>query len=146
MALSVREKAARREIIRVGDAIKNAGANDRLTDAEALTKARRAFSELANSTIPPSPGDACATIRLSTAEHVTIGEAIDALATRDGDLYHRGGSLVRIVITDDSSDGIARPVGSPTIRTAPGPHLRERLTRVAQFERYDARAKGWTPT
>jgi hypothetical protein len=73
-----------------------------------------------------------------------VDEAVEALAA-DDEIFQRGGCLVRIVRSGapTMSDGAKanRPEGAPTIRAVAIPTLRERLTLVARWERFDQRKK-----
>ena len=73
-----------------------------------------------------------------------VDQAIDALAA-DEELFHRGGVLVRIVRAGAPtlSEKTQRPEGAPIIRAVAIPTLRERLTVVARWERFDTRKKQW---
>lgn len=92
-----------------------------------------------------SGGEHKAEIQITTAEHRVVEETVEAMRG-DADLYQRGGALVRVVRSDGRSDGVERPTGAPTIREAPAAHLRERITRVAKYQRFDMRAEQWLPT
>jgi hypothetical protein len=73
-----------------------------------------------------------------------VDHGIEALAV-DKEIFHRGGMLVRIVRAGPPSlaEGTKRPEGSPSIRAVATPTLRERLSLVARWERFDVRAKKW---
>jgi hypothetical protein len=80
---------------------------------------------------PPSKPN----ILIDTDEHRVVTESIAAL-TADGDIYQRGGMLVRVLRDADPHDGILRCLGSATISTLPQANLRERLTRCATFTKH----------
>lgn len=85
-------------------------------------------------------------IRLTSDLHVGVDEAVEALAA-DTDIYQRDGALVRVVRVAESEAARERTtVGTPQIRPTSLATLRERLTRVARFERLDARSNEWVPT
>jgi hypothetical protein len=85
-------------------------------------------------------------IRLSTEIHENAEAAIAALAS-DEELFHRDGSLVHVVHLDADVDGaIAWTRGAPQVRQLAPATLRERLTRAAQWERWDGRSKDYVPT
>ncbi|RZU98781.1 hypothetical protein [Spiribacter vilamensis] len=73
-----------------------------------------------------------ATIKTQPGEMPRILREADALVTDAGEVYQRGGQLVRIV-----------PGGG--IYGVQAPWLRTHLEEVAAWQRYDARAKGWRP-
>jgi hypothetical protein len=73
--------------------------------------------------------------------HRVVDEAVDALKL-DVDLYQRDGELARIVrVADLDAARALMSAGSPQLCDVPIPTLRERLTRVARFVRYDGRTK-----
>jgi len=71
-------------------------------------------------------------------ESRVVRETITAL-TYDGEIYQRGGVLVRVRRDAIVADGVVRPAGSPTIQVLPAANLRERMTRVARFTKINAR-------
>src|SRR5690606_23303471 len=72
-----------------------------------------------------------------------VDEAVQALAL-DRDLYQRDAQLAQVVRAEEPDDFIA--AGTPQIRTVPPAQLKERLSRVAVWQRYDARTKEWMAT
>lgn len=95
---------------------------------------------------PESESDAPRpTIRITTALRANVDEAVAALRAEPG-TYHRNGVLVHIVnasVRDVAASSIALAEGEPLIREMPIAMLRERLSDVAAFERYDGRSKDW---
>jgi hypothetical protein len=83
-------------------------------------------------------------IRIGTELHDVVDQAIEALRA-DDDLYQRDGCLVHVVrATSAEADTDASVVAdTPQIRRMAIPTLRERLTRVAHWERYDKRSEEW---
>jgi hypothetical protein len=81
-------------------------------------------------------------IRISTREHEVNDRAVEALAA-DPDIYQRGEVLVHVIRTerDEESEHLRRPAGSPQIRVVPMALLRDRLTAVVEFEKFDGRCK-----
>lgn len=83
-------------------------------------------------------------IRLEPDLKGVVDQAIDALAV-DREIYHRGGTLVRIVRAGPPSkaEGTRRPEGAPVIRAVAAATLRERLSLVARWEKFETRRKVW---
>jgi hypothetical protein len=80
----------------------------------------------------PSSNGHRPSITITTEEHEVNAEAVAALG-RDGSVYQRGGSLVRIVRdASPAAAGIRRPL-APRIEALPPPLLRERLTANAKW-------------
>lgn len=85
-------------------------------------------------------------VRVDHQLHLAVDAAVAALAG-DRELYQRDGRLVRLVrVADADAEREGMAPGTPQIRDVPIANLRERLSRVAAFERYDARTSEWTPT
>lgn len=87
-------------------------------------------------------------VHMTTELANVIDDAIGALKFDRG-IYQRDGRLVRVLgaasTPDDAKATIPRIAeGTPQVRELPIPTLRERLTRVARFEKFDGRAKRWT--
>lgn len=95
----------------------------------ALEKAR---AEQKSFLDPDKPID----IHIRTDEHVTINEAVRALA-RDRQIYQRGGLLCHVL--SDPRTKI------PRIVPVPKPLLRTRLTVTGRFLRHDPEADDWSP-
>jgi hypothetical protein len=74
--------------------------------------------------------------------HRVVEDAVAALA-RDTAVFQRGGSLVHVIREPRPSRAIRRAPGSPIIRSIPQATIREMLTRVASWERYDRRIEEW---
>lgn len=90
------------------------------------------------------PGDDRPVVRVSVELHEVVDQAVATLS-RDPDLYQRDGELVHVVrLAEDEADALAL-AGTPAIRTVTLATLRERLTRLALWERYDGRAKDYRP-
>jgi hypothetical protein len=60
-------------------------------------------------------------------------------------VFQRAGSLVHVIREPKPSRSIRRAAGSPIIRCLPQATIRELLTRVASWERYDRRVDEWVP-
>lgn len=75
-------------------------------------------------------------IIIGTDEHRVIDEAVAALS-QDHDIYARGGILVRVQKDDGTRDTLRRTGRSLLIKQLPVANLRERLTRVADFMKYN---------
>jgi hypothetical protein len=58
-------------------------------------------------------------------------------------VYQRDAHLVHVVRVDDGEADAAFVVGTPQIRVMGAATLRERLTRVARFQRFEKRSKTW---
>lgn len=104
---------------------------------------RRRIVQIAKPSEDPRP-----VIRLGPELHQIINSAIEALRS-DEDLYQRDGSLVHVTRADpdtDSDDKMFFTAGTPQIRRMASATLRERLTRVARWERFDGRSKTWQRT
>lgn len=113
-----------------------------------------------NGPAPPEHEDDRPTIRVAAGQLPRlIADAIDALVRFDANIYQRAGELVTItrepmrVETDDGDElavlrrgrDVSLRSGTPRIRPVPVPVLVERLATVAAWEKYDGRAKDWTP-
>jgi putative DNA primase/helicase len=73
-----------------------------------------------------------------------VSEAEDALIATDQGLYQRGPLLVRVVRRDAMSvRNFERPAGSLGIVVVDRAYLVERMTRSAEWLRYDSRAEDW---
>lgn len=79
-------------------------------------------------------------VLIDTEEHRAILETVSALS-KDLGLYQRGGVLVRVVKDGLSIDSITRGAGSPIIQYLPTPSLRERITKVATFTKYNSKGE-----
>ena len=93
---------------------------------------------------PPTPPVEQRKIELGTDLHRVVDEASAALATHP-DVYQRDGELVRVIVSEEPDARARNTQGTPKIRPVTLPTLREMLTRVAQFVRWDARQKDWVP-
>ena len=76
------------------------------------------------------------TIVLSTDEYKVNDAAAEALGN-DPSTFQRGGMLVHIIrgVCQDDGDGIDRPKEQPRIAALPEALVRDRLTRVAKFQK-----------
>lgn len=82
-------------------------------------------------------------IRLGADLARVVDDAIGALEADSG-IYQRDGALMRVVRVaeaDPAAELVA--VGTPQLRSVSAASLRERLTRIVRFLRYDARVKDW---
>jgi putative DNA primase/helicase len=72
--------------------------------------------------------------------HRVVNEAETALSA-DADLYARGGTLVRVVPREvDARSRVNREPGTPAIRAMVAASVRDRLSAVAAFAKYDGRS------
>jgi hypothetical protein len=85
-------------------------------------------------------------IQIGPDLHRVVDEAVRALAI-DREIYQRDGALVRVVrVAEPDAARERMTAGTPQIRAIPIPTLRERLTRVVDFQRFDKRSDGWVQT
>ena len=89
--------------------------------------------------------DGLPVIRICPRLHENVDASVVALRD-DEHLYQRDGSLVHVTQTIDDGEGARIQRGTPIVRALATSTLRERLTRVAAYEKYDARAKRWVAT
>ena len=82
-------------------------------------------------------------IRMTMELADVVDSTIEALAT-DPNVYQRDGHLVHVVRVDECDACITFVAGTPQIRIMAAATLRERLTRVARFQRFDKRSEKWT--
>jgi len=74
-----------------------------------------------------------------------VDEALSALANDDR-IYQRSGTLSHLVRDAQPIEGIRRAAGAVTIRPLAIPTLREVLTSVSGWEKYDRRTQQWVAT
>lgn len=87
-------------------------------------------------------GDTRPTIRCSAELHQMTDAASDALRS-EPDTYQRRGLLTTVVrVASDESDA-ERLEGTPEIRPLVAASTRDRLARVARWEKYDKRSDDW---
>jgi hypothetical protein len=79
-------------------------------------------------------------VLINTDEFRVVDEAIAALSY-DPSIFQRGNVLVRVLRDEQPDDGISRTDGSATISRVPIASLRERLTRHAEFVRYNRKGE-----
>jgi hypothetical protein len=85
-------------------------------------------------------------IRITPRLHESVDVAVAALAA-DAEIYQRDGRLVRVVrVAKADAEREDMAAGTPQIRGVAIATLRERLTRAARFERFDARSGDWVET
>jgi hypothetical protein len=84
-------------------------------------------------------------IRVSTEIHEVADRAIEVLAG-DLDVYQRDGDLVRVTRTAESEADAMTLAGTPTVRRMANATLRETLTRVSRWEKYDRRSESFVPS
>lgn len=107
---------------------------------------------------PGSPPSSRPVIRITTELHHNVDESVQALKS-DLHLYQRDGKLSHVIrVTREQSskspvvsteNGVARHAlveGSPQIVETSIATLRERLTRFAEYEKWNERASGWKGT
>lgn len=93
---------------------------------------------------PLRPVPSKSVIRIGVDLMRVVDDSISALATDLG-IYQRDGQLVHIVrVPEDTKDASAL-AGTPQIRPLALASLRERLTSVALFQRYDGRSEDYKP-
>lgn len=92
----------------------------------------------------PADGDARPRIKVVRGQiHVAVDASVAAIAA-DPAIYQRDGELVRVVrVAEAEAKHEHMAPGTAQIRPVPTATLRERLSRLARFERYDGRAKAW---
>jgi Primase C terminal 2 (PriCT-2) len=73
-------------------------------------------------------------ITITTEEHVVIDAAVEAVAA-DPDVYQRVFTLVH-VLRDESTKGVIRQAGTPTIRAVPQSITRKHMTKVARWVKW----------
>lgn len=85
-------------------------------------------------------------IRITTEEMEVNDRAIDALKA-DTSIFQRNLRLVSIARDSkpNGKDGIKRAEGTPVIRSIQPARLREMLTRVIRWEKFDKRSNAWEP-
>ncbi len=105
------------------------------TDQQILDRIRDAEKKTRRGAVQEKPS-----ILIDTDEHRVVEETIQALRA-DGEVYQRGGILVRVVRDMPLEDGVTRAAGSPIIQTMPQANLRERMTRAANFIKINFRKK-----
>jgi hypothetical protein len=91
---------------------------------------------------PKPPSDGRPVIRISVELHENVDESVAALGSDLG-LYQRAIELVHVVRPDEP-DNLMSP-GTPQIRPVLTAQLSERLTRVAHYQRWDARKGDYRP-
>ncbi len=92
---------------------------------------------------PPPSREGLPTIRTGADLHRVINEAEQVL-TRDPHLYTRGGTLVHVVPREaDARARVRREEGAPAIRTLTKPAIRDALSAVANWQKYDKRSEEW---
>lgn len=85
-------------------------------------------------------------IRMTPRLHEAVDAACESLRA-DLDLYQRDTKLVRVLpVAPLDAERERMAVGTPLIRTVSVATLRERMTRLAAYERWDARAGDWKAT
>jgi hypothetical protein len=94
---------------------------------------------------PVNGDDSRPPIRVSAELHSVTDKAVDALGADDL-LYQRDGQLVRVLRIAESEKQASELVGMPAIRSAGMATVRERLTAVANWERWDGRSESYKPT
>jgi hypothetical protein len=119
------------------------GAKQGLDDFLVANGAAALEELLATAQSVTKPEDARPQIIITTEEHEVNAEAASALA-EDGDIYQRGGLLVRVVRdASPAAKGIRRPF-APRIEPLPPPLLRERLAATARWVIVKERKDGAT--
>lgn len=112
------------------------------------TPIRTALHEAAPITGDGDPLDHRPVIEIEPGELPAIVDAAeDALLTAGADIYQSGGRLVAVGHADPDRrrSPVRRIEGAPRLVPVTPVHLREVLTRVAQWLRYDARAQAMRP-
>lgn len=102
--------------------------------------------------VPPDPRPE---IRINHELARMTDEAITVIAEHDRGVFQRGGELVHVVKTLEPPKMVIGPnkrrklergVGVPLIKSLAAPTLRERVGALAQWKKFDGRAKGWVHT
>ncbi len=140
---SERDFAVARFLISNGVCIESAVAAMRTRGGDERTDERyvaRTVSGAADTAGDEPPRCDRPVIRTGVDLHRVVDDAVMALA-HDGDLYQRDGQLVHVVCPVEPDDYL--PAGTPQLRGVPNAALRERLTRVTDWERYDGRTGDW---
>ncbi len=85
-------------------------------------------------------------IRITVQQHLVNDAAARALG-RDDDLFQRAGLLVHVIRSPDKSKttGLQRPPAAPHIKPLPLAVLRERLTAVASWSKFNKTEHAWMP-
>jgi hypothetical protein len=83
-------------------------------------------------------------IRISVDIHNVVDTAIDVLAD-DLDVFQRDGELVHVTRIAETEADAQVLAGTPTVRRLAAATLRERLTRAADFFKFDKRAGKYVP-
>lgn len=80
-------------------------------------------------------------VRIHTAEHLVVDEAIAALAAHRG-VYCRGGELVKVVRQPSRLRGLTQAAPAPTMVVLNNPGIRDRLTASADWFRLNVTDAG----
>lgn len=84
-------------------------------------------------------------IQITTRLHDVVDQS-SAVLEGDVNMYQRDARLVRLVrVAEADAQTAGMAIGTPQIRGLVTPTLRERLTALAQFEKFDKRENGWVP-
>lgn len=85
------------------------------------------------------------TVRLGS-DLLRVGDDASQALARDPNIFQRRGGLVQVVRVAATESDADRLEGMPEIREVGAPTLRERLSGVARWERFDGRSNDWTLT
>jgi hypothetical protein len=94
---------------------------------------------------PVNADDARPIIRVSSQLHAVIDKAVEALGA-DSVLFQRDGQLVRVLRVAECEKQARDLAGMPVIRSAGTATIRERLTAVAKWEKWDGRSESYKLT
>ena len=83
--------------------------------------------------------------RIVSAVHKSIDEACEVLGD-DPNVYQRDGQLVQVLRIAKSESTASMLAGTPVIRPITVPTLTEKLTKLADWQRLDARKDEWVAT
>ncbi len=85
-------------------------------------------------------------IQVSARLHEAVDATVEALRA-DAELFQRDAKLVRVVrVAEPEAERELMSMGTPQIRPVPIPTLRERLTRLATYQKHDGRSGEWVDT
>lgn len=93
---------------------------------------------------PPRTDESRPLVRLDVDVHRVVDECA-AILGHDVSLFQRDGQLAHVIRTAESEADALTLAGTPQIRAVQPASLIERLTRIADFQRFDKRSGEWVP-
>jgi putative DNA primase/helicase len=116
-----------------------------LHQAEGLEAVRDQLQPAARRQEPHEAVARAVTLRVSPGELAELADQAEmALLEHRGDLYQRGGQLVRIRIAQtETVQGIHRHGGTPVISQVDTDYLVDQLSRLVHWEKYNERRHDW---